>query len=88
MLRHIGEYYRADRVYTLILSQNRKEVSLHHEWDSRGKNSIRQTALGLRLEKMPALTQCRETGRAVFLQKPSGNFNDVNKYWNFIVCPL
>lgn len=88
VLRHIGEYYRADRVYTLILSQNRKEVSLHHEWDSRGKNSIRQTALGLRLEKMPALTQCRETGRAVFLQKPSGNFNDVNKYWNFIVCPM
>lgn len=84
VLRRIGRYYQADRSYIMIISEDRERVTLLYEWTKKGKTSIQQTALGIRMEKIPVLCQCMKKKAPVCLSKKiKGEEN-----WNFIAFPL
>ena len=55
VLKLLGNYYRADRVYTLMLVENQDAVVMTFEWTANGKHSIKHTVSGMRLDRFPAL---------------------------------
>ena len=70
VLETIGTYYRADRVYVLLLAENRHVVTMPYEWTGAGKCSIQQTVSGMRLERFPLLKRCMAEQAPVFLTRP------------------
>lgn len=92
VLETIGIYYRADRVYVLLLAENRHVVTMPYEWTGAGKCSIQQTVSGMRLERFPLLKRCMAEQAPVFLTRPrpaalqeEGTAGDP---WYFTTCPL
>ena len=69
VLRAIGEYYHADRVYTLMLVENRHAVVMTFEWTGAGKCSIQQVVSGTQMERFPLLKKCMEERAPVFLSR-------------------
>lgn len=58
VLRTLGEYYEADRVYILLPSEPDQIVTMPHEWTSEHKRSIQQAVSGSLISKFPILEQC------------------------------
>ena len=92
VLRTIGEYYRADRVYTMMLVENRHAVVMTFEWTGAGKRSIQQAVSGTRLERFPLLERCMAERAPVFLTRKvpadaSGGEGE-ERNWYFTVFPL
>ena len=92
VLQTIGVYYHADRVYTLILVENRRAVVMTFEWARPGKRSIQQVVSGMRLERFPLLERCLAECAPVFLARrdPSalkGGSREVPS-WYFTAFPL
>ena len=92
VLRVIGEYYQADRVYSLMLAENRHTVIMTFEWTSGSKRSIQQVVSGMPLERFPLLLQCMRE-RAPFIlarqisAEPDGK--EATEYpWHFTAFPL
>ena len=69
VLQTIGAYYRADRVYTLMLTEERRTVVMTFEWTSARKRSIQQAVSGTRLERFPMLRRCMAEQAPVFLSR-------------------
>ena len=69
VLQTIGAYYRADRVYTLMLVENRHAVIMTFEWTGGGKRSIQQVVSGMQLERFPLLRQCMDKRAPLFLTR-------------------
>lgn len=72
-LQVIGEYYQADRVYMMTLSEDHLEVAMIYEWMLRGKPSIRQSVLRMKVKRIPVLARCIQKKTAVFVEKPGGS---------------
>ena len=92
VLETIGTYYRADRVYTLILVENRRAVIMTFEWTSACKRSIQQVVSGSRLDRFPLLQRCMAQETPVFLsrQEPidlTGESQE-KQPWYFAALPL
>lgn len=90
-LRCLGEYYHANRIYILVLSDDRKDVTMLYEWVQSDKHSIRQIMSGLKLKKIPLLTRCMAMGNVLFAKSPGGGLFEKDKkddYWRFIAYPL
>ena len=89
VLQTIGEHYRADRVYTLMLVENRRAVIMTFEWTSPCKRSIQQVVSGTLLERFPMLRRCMEERLPVFLsRRPSGEEDGEGRPWFFAALPL
>ena len=91
VLKFMGNYYRADRVYLLSLAENRHVVTMPFEWTSSKKTSIQQAVSGLFVERFPILKRCMDEHLPVFLTRttPSGqNSQDNSGRWNFMAFPL
>ena len=92
VLQTIGAYYRADRVYTLMLVENRHAVIMTFEWTSGGKRSIQQVVSGMQLERFPLLKQCIEQRAPLFLTRTlpvePGVEGARERPWHFTVFPL
>ena len=91
VLRAIGEYYRADRVYTLLLAENRQAIIMTFEWTSGSKRSIQQVVSGMKLERFPLLKRCMEERAPVFLSRhaSAGAAGAPPKQlWHFTAFPL
>ncbi len=84
----VGRYYQADRAYILILSADRKTVTLLYEWMDGEKNSIRQTVLGLQISHIPVLNQCLEKRSTVFVEKPFRSSGKEEEKWRFMAYML
>ena len=69
VLRTVGEYYRADRVYTMMLVENRHALVMTFEWTGAGKCSIQQVVSGTQMERFPLLKKCMEERAPVFLSR-------------------
>lgn len=69
VLAAIGEYYQADRVYILALTENRHVVIMPHEWTRPQKTSIQITMSGLLVERFPMLKRCMEERAPVLLTR-------------------
>ena len=92
VLHTIGTYYRADRVYTLMLVENRHAVVMTFEWTGPHKCSIQQVVSGTRLERFPMLKRCMEEGAPVFLSRRlplelAGEKEETSP-WYFAALPL
>lgn len=91
VLRTIGTYYQADRVYTLILVEDRQSVIMSFEWTGPGRRSIQQVVSGMRLERFPLLERCMNEGVPVFLSRgetAAQGEGAPEKTWYFTAFPL
>lgn len=92
VLQTIGEYYCADRVYTLMLVENQSAVVMTFEWTDSGKRSIQQVVSGMRLERFPLLKRCMEDRAPAFLQRKEpidlNGEGMATHPWYFAVLPL
>ena len=92
VLQTIGAYYRADRVYTLMLVENRHAVIMTFEWTGGGKRSIQQVVSGMQLERFPLLRQCMDKRAPLFLTRTlpvePGTEGARERPWHFTVFPL
>ena len=92
VLRAIGEYYHADRVYSLLLMENCRTVVMTFEWTNGVKQSIQKAVSGMPLERFPLLVQCMQERAPVFLSRQgsagAGEKDAAESPWNFTVFPL
>lgn len=92
VLQTIGAYYCADRVYTLMLVENRHSVIMTFEWTSGSKRSIQQVVSGMQLERFPLLKRCLEERAPVFLTRHPSDPSDTNgaarQPWHFTAFPM
>ena len=91
VLKLLGNYYRADRVYTLMLVENQDAVVMTFEWTANGKHSIKHTVSGMRLERFPALERCRAEKAPVALAREhaaSLSGERAASVWRYTAFPL
>lgn len=91
VLQTIGSYYHADRVYTLMLVENRQSVVMTFEWVSPSKRSIQQVVSGMQLERFPLLQRCLLECAPVFLTRQDRaalKREDTAEPWYFTAFPL
>ncbi len=91
VLSYIGTYYHADRVYVLMLSENRRVVTMPYEWTDPRKHSIQQAVSGMAVERVPLLQRCMEEMAPVFLTRAhplARQPQSENVPWYFTVFPL
>ena len=92
VLQTIGAYYCADRVYTLMLVENRHAVIMTFEWTRGSKRSIQQVVSGMQLERFPLLLRCMAERTPVFLTRQVPDKADASDAaqlpWHFTVFPL
>lgn len=90
-LSQIGNYYHADRVYLLMLTENQSTITMPYEWAGQKKQSIQQAVSGMPLTSFPFLERCMQERSPVFLARtqpafPHGTGSD--EPWYFTAFPL
>lgn len=90
VLRCIGEYYSADRVYILALSNDNCDVTMLHEWTGGGKYSIRNVMSGMQIGRIPLLARCRDKKEPVFAKskKTFYQLRERDGQWCFMALPV
>ena len=92
VLSYIGTYYHADRVYILVLAENRHVVTMPYEWTDKRRHSIQQTVSGMLLDRFPLLKRCMEEQAPVFLTRTRPLMADGETIdpgpWYFTAFPL
>lgn len=86
-LRGIGYYYRADRVYMLILSEDEKTVTVSFEWVGQGKHSIRKMMSEVQIERIPLLQRCIKEDAPVSIKRQREAMQKKGS-WNFMIYPI
>ena len=93
ILKNIGQYYEADRVYILALAENNHVVTMMYEWTNENKYSIQRAVSGVRIEKFPFLCRCLQDKKPAFIKNKkelsglylnNGNSDD----WCYTVIPI
>ena len=90
VLRILGLYYHASRLYILSLSEKRRTITMIYEWVGRQKYSIQQIMSGMPLEKFPLLLRCLKE-RTPVTTKSEGealSAHGEGTLWYFTVFPL
>ena len=88
VLKEIGKYYQADRIYILLLSENKEDLMMPYEWMKEGKESIQNIVQGSKVNEIPALKQCMEKKMALFLERDTDVLKGEKKHWGYIAYPL
>ena len=91
VLKTLGHYYRADRVYTMMLTENRSVVVMTFEWTRPSKNSIQHVVSGMSLERFPLLKRCRAERMPVFISRKSvygPEKEEMKNTWGFMAVPI
>ena len=91
VLKTIGAYYHADRVYSLLLVEDRRAVIMTFEWTSPSKRSIQQVVSGMPLERFPLLERCLYERAPVFLTRTDPELlksEGAGEKWYFTAFPL
>lgn len=87
-LASIGTYYKASRVYLLSLGENRKTISMSHEWIGKGKQSIQHVMEDLELSRFPLISRCLREEKPVFTGSAVEDAGAAAKSWCFTAFPL
>ena len=90
VLRRLGRYYQASRLYILALSEKRQSLTMLYEWDSRQKYSIQHIISGMSLDRFPLLVRCMKEKAPVITESNGEAFgtHEKGKFWHFAVFPL
>lgn len=87
VLRRVGQYYQADRVYTLALAEDGRTVRASHEWVGEGRHSLKKHVSGMTLDRLPLLWRClREKVPLHLHRRPEGDEKAAG--WSYVVFPL
>ncbi len=86
VLRQIGIYYRASRVYILALSESGQTITMLHEWVSAGHPSIQKVMTDVPIKQYPMFVRCLNEKAPVILTIPGRSGNEDE--WHYTVCPL
>lgn len=84
VLRRIGEYYRADRVYILILTEDKQIMTMLNEWVRPGKCGIQQSISGKRTVDFPVIANYAKHPEKVLLTRKEGEQN----IWQYVIFPM
>lgn len=90
-LEALGQYYGAQRVYTLSLLSGNSTVSGMHEWTTPGKHSILRQLAGTAVDKLPMLKRVLTAAKPIVM-----NNQGVGKRtpspgetpWCFVILPV
>ncbi len=91
VLSYIGLYYKADRVYVLMLSETGDVVTMTYEWTNSKKHSIKKAVSGTPVNRFPLLKRCMEESAPVFLTRKSEASDGIGikgEIWHFTSLPL
>lgn len=83
VLKAFGEHLNADRVYILMLSNDKRIVTMPYEWDDPCKRPLQQVTSGMALAKFPTLSRCLESGSPVFLSRKQEAGGELWRYMAF-----
>lgn len=84
VLRNIGLYYQADRVYILILTEKKQFMTMLSEWVRPGRYSIQQSVSGKRTGSFPIIANyAKHPESTVFTKR-----GEEEKYWQFAIFPM
>ena len=94
VLRKIGHYYQADRVYILNITENETVINMVNEWVTAGKYSIRRSVSGKQVKHFPVIARYIKRPSPVFLtiRRNMDNSNDVpdpkQGFWKYSIYPM
>ncbi len=93
VLRCLGNFYQADRVYILTLTENDRIVTMLNEWVGKNKFSIRHSVSGKSVDRFPVIHRYLKGGSPVFLtmrRNPDMLPDDgtEKKPWQFAIYPM
>ena len=92
VLKCLGGYYRADRIYLLHLEGRTQAVTMPYEWTAQDRKSLSQVVSGMKAERFPLLIRCQEEQAPVYLSKmkkpdPTLGYS-LEEPWHFLVYPI
>ena len=91
VLARLGQYFRADRVYILILSEQGQTVTMLNEWVKKGKHSIQQNTSGKRVSRFPVIARYAGATAPVVLsmrQPPDERAAGGEVSWQYAIFPM
>lgn len=95
VLRTLGEFYSADRVYIIELADGGKTVTVPHEWTSHYKWALQSVMTGTLAAHYPLLERCIREDRPIFLSRsaredaPEGEEGEAaRRTWRFAIFPM
>lgn len=90
VLMNVGQYYQADRVYILALTEDRRLVTMLNEWVRKGKCSIQQSVSGKKTSSYPVIERYAKNPGPIFLSMreplPDGTGERVS--WQYVILPM
>lgn len=93
VLERFDQYYQADRVYILTLSDQGQTITMLNEWVDSGKHSIQQSISGKRTSHFPVIARYATTVKPVVLSMreaqggaPEGGRKDIS--WQYAIFPM
>lgn len=81
VLRSLGLYYRADRVYTLALAEDGSTVRATHEWAAEGRGGLKKHLTDVPLDKIPLCRRCLRENMPLHMRRQTEG-------WSYAVFPL
>ena len=87
VLRRVGRYYQADRVYTLSLADDGRTVRASYEWVAEGRYSLKKQVSAMPLDRLPLLWRCLRENVPFHLHRKTGEETSP-KDWSYVVFPL
>ena len=91
VLARLGQYFRADRVYILILGEQGQTVTMLNEWVKKGKHSIQQNISGKRVSRFPVIARYADATAPVVLsmrQPPDERAAGGEVSWQYAIFPM
>ena len=67
VLKKLGRYYLADRMYILILAEEGRTLVMLKEWLGNGKCSIQQSITGKPTKRFPVISRCARSESPIML---------------------
>lgn len=80
----LGEYYQADRVYILTLTEEKQIMTMLNEWVRPGKYSIQQSISGKRTSNFPVIMNYAQHPEKIFLTRQVKK----DTTWQYMIFPM
>ena len=91
VLRKLGLYYQADRVYILTLAENGNVVTMLNEWTGKGRYSISQSISGKKISHFPVLARYAKKKSPTLLTIRKNHMEGQQEdqdFWQYTIYPM
>ena len=87
LLSLLGRFYKADRIYFLLLSGEDLVANIPCEWDAPGISEIALSFSGQTLETLPLVELCAKEEAPLFLARGTQELQSADE-WRYMVLPM